>query len=189
MGLAPNKFDNSFAALNGVNNCRQRAQCQFDQLSITQIADADPQDCRTIVRCGPAKGKVAILGDENRRTGNGFIPDLLVGGRQQPEVDNVNRLAAGLAQCLRQRGRKLRVDQKEQNLFRRDNRMVGLTGSKGQNRIDISAFKIRILLKDRLSRLASRHQAKNVRDCYAQAANAGTAMHAIGIDRYSFQQV
>jgi hypothetical protein len=28
---------------------------------------------------------------------------------------------------------------------------VRLPGSKGQNRIDISAFKIRILLKDRLS--------------------------------------
>lgn len=66
----------------------------------------------------------------------------------------MNRLAARLAQCLRQRGRKLCVDRKEQNLFRRDNGMVRLPGSKGQNRIDISAFKIRIFLKDRLSRLA-----------------------------------
>jgi len=66
----------------------------------------------------------------------------------------MNRLAAGLAQCLCQRGRKLRVDQKEQNLFRRDDGMVSLTGSKGQNRIDVRAFKIRILLKNRLSRLA-----------------------------------
>jgi hypothetical protein len=101
----------------------------------------------------------------------------------------VNRLTAGLTQCLRQRGWKLRVDQKEQDLFRRDNGMVRLPGSKGQNRIDISAFKIRILLKNRLSRLASRHQAKNVCDRYAQAANTWTAMHTIGIDRYSLQKV
>jgi hypothetical protein len=128
-------------------------------------------------------------GDENCRTGNGFIPNLLVGSCQQPEVDNVNRLTAGFAQCFGQRGRELCIDQNEQNLFRRDNRMVGLPGSKGQNRIDISAFKIRILLKDRLSRLASRHQAKNVCDRNAQATNAWTAMHPIGIDRYSFQKV
>ena len=66
----------------------------------------------------------------------------------------MNRLTARLAQCLCQRGRKLCVDQKEQNLFRRDNGMVRLPGSKGQNRIDIRVFKIRIFPKDRLSRLA-----------------------------------
>jgi hypothetical protein len=101
----------------------------------------------------------------------------------------VNRLTAGLAQCLCQRGWKLRVDQKEQSLFRRDDGMVRLTGSKGQNRIDVCAFKIRIVLEDRLSRLASRYQAKNVRDRNPQAANTWTAMHTIGIDRYSFQKV
>ncbi|HLJ00068.1 MAG TPA: hypothetical protein VKT76_10145 [Bradyrhizobium sp.] len=47
---------------------------------------------------------------------NGFIPNLPIGGCQQPEVDNVSRLTTGLAQCLRQR--RLGVDQKEQNLFR-----------------------------------------------------------------------
>ena len=140
-------------------------------------------------RCGPAKGKVAILGDENRRAGNGFIPNLLVGGCLQPEIDDVNRLAAGLAQRLCQQGRKLRVDQKEQNLFRRDDGMVRLPGSKGQNRINVRVFEIRIFLKNRLARLAGRHQAKDVRDRDAQAANAWTAMHAIGIDRYSFQEV
>jgi hypothetical protein len=144
---------------------------------------------RTIVACGPAKGKVTILGDENRRTGNGFIQNLLVGRCRQPEVDHVSRLTAGLAQCLCQRGRKLRVDQKEQSLFRRDDGMVRLTGSKGQNRIDVRGFKIRILLKNRLSRLASRHQPKNLCDRNAQAANTWTAMHTIGIDRYSFQKV
>jgi hypothetical protein len=101
----------------------------------------------------------------------------------------VFRLTAGLTQSFSQRGRKLRIDQEEQNLFRRDNGMVCLPGGKGQNRIDISALKIRIFLKDRLSRLASRHQAKNVCDRNAQAANAGTAMHAIGVDRYSLQKV
>jgi hypothetical protein len=83
----------------------------------------------------------------------------------------------------------LRVDQKEQNLFRRDNGMVRLPGSKDQNRIDIGVFKIRVFLKNHLSRLAGRHQAKKVHDRHAQAANAWTAMHAIGIDRYSFQKV
>ena len=66
----------------------------------------------------------------------------------------MSRLTARLAQCLRQRGRKLRVDQKEQDLFRRDNGMVRLPGSKGQNRIDIGIFKIGIFLKDHLPRLA-----------------------------------
>lgn len=67
--------------------------------------------------------------------------------------------------------------------------MVRLPGSKGQYRVDIRIFKIRILLKDCFSRLASRHQAKNVRDRNTQTANAWTAMHSIGIDRYSFQKI
>jgi hypothetical protein len=58
------------------------SQCQIDQLSITCIANSHPQDHWTIVSCRPAKGKVTVLGDENRRAGNGFIPDLLVGRRQ-----------------------------------------------------------------------------------------------------------
>ncbi len=59
--------------------------------------------------------------------------------------------------------------------------MVCLVWSKGQNRVDICVFEIRILLKNRLSRLAGRRQAKNVRDRQTQAANAWTAVHAIGI--------
>jgi hypothetical protein len=94
-----------------------------------------------------------------------------------------------LAQCLSQRRRKLRVDQKEQNLFRRNDGVVCLTGSKGQNRIDVHVFKIGIFLKDRLSRLASRHQAQNVCHRNAQATNTWTAMHAIAVDRYSFQEI
>jgi hypothetical protein len=189
LSLTPDKFDNRFIAFDSIDNCRQGAQHQLDQLSIGRIANSDPQDRRTIVPCGPAKGEVTILGDEDRRAGNSFIPNLLVGSCQQSEVDKMNRLTAGLAQCRRQRGRKLCIDQKEQNLFRRDNGMIRLTGSKGQNRIDVRVFKIRILLKNRLSRLASRHQAKNVCDRHAQAANTWTAMHAVGIDRDSFQEV
>jgi hypothetical protein len=101
----------------------------------------------------------------------------------------VNRLEPGLAQCFRQRRRKLRIDQKEQSLFRRDDGVVRLTGRKGHDRIDVRVFKIWIVLKDRLSRLASRHQAENVRDSDAQAANTGATVHAIGVDRYSFQEV
>ena len=101
----------------------------------------------------------------------------------------MNRLTPGLAQCLCQRGRELRVDEKEQSLFRRDDGMIRLAGSKGQNRIDVRVFEIRIFLKNRLARLASRHQAKNVRDRDAQTTNTWTAMHTIGINRYSFQKV
>ncbi len=100
------------------------------------------------------KGKVAILGDENCRAGNSLIPNLLVGSCQQPEVDKVNRLAAGLAQCLCQRGRKLRVDHKQHVLFRSDDGMVCLAGGEGQNRIDIRGFEIGIVLQDHLPRLA-----------------------------------
>jgi len=68
----------------------------------------------------------------------------------------MDRLAAGVTQSYCQRGRKLSVDKKEQNLFRRNNGMVCLTGSKGQDGIDIRIFEIWILLKDRLARLARR---------------------------------
>jgi hypothetical protein len=61
--------------------------------------------------------------------------------------------------------------------------------SEGQNRIDICALKVRIFLNDRRSRLARRHQAKNVRDRNAQTANAWAAMHTVSVDRYSFQKV
>ena len=101
----------------------------------------------------------------------------------------MDRLIACLEQGLCQRRRKLCVDQKEQVLFRRDDGVVRLARGKGQDRIDIRVFEIRIILKDDLPRLAGRHQAKNVRDGDAQAANAWPAVHAIGIDRYSFQQV
>jgi hypothetical protein len=100
--LTPDQFDNRFMAFDSIDNRRQGAQQQFDQLSIARIANSNPQDRWTIARCGPAKGKVAIFGDENRRLGNGFIPNLLIGSCLQPEVDNVNRLTAGLSQCHRQ---------------------------------------------------------------------------------------
>ena len=68
----------------------------------------------------------------------------------------MDRPVAGLTECLCQRGRKRRVDQKQQSLFRRDDGMVRLTGSKGQNRIDICVFEVGIFLEYRLSRLAGR---------------------------------
>jgi hypothetical protein len=67
--------------------------------------------------------------------------------------------------------------------------MVRLTGSEGQDRIDIGAFKIGIILKDRLSRLASRQQAQNIRDGNAQSANARSTVHAGGIYRNSGQKI
>ena len=101
----------------------------------------------------------------------------------------MNGLAAGLAQCTRQRGRKLRIHQKEQNLFRRNDGMVCLPRGKSQNRVNIGVFKIRIILENRFSRFACRQQVQNVRNRYAQAPNAWTPMHLIGIDRYSFQKI
>ena len=62
----------------------------------------------------------------------------------------MNRLATGVAQCLRQGWRKLSVDKKKQSLFRRDDGMIGLTGSKRQNCINVRTLKIGIFLKDRL---------------------------------------
>jgi hypothetical protein len=41
----------------------------------------------------------------------------------------------------------------QQSLFRRDDGMIRLAGSKGQDRVDVSVLEIRIFLKDRLSRL------------------------------------
>jgi hypothetical protein len=187
--LTSDKFDNNFIALDSFDNGRQGLQCELDQLSIAYVTYSDPQDRWAVVTCCAANGKVAILRHQNRRTGNGFIPNLLIGSCQQTEIDDVNRWASGLTQCLSQRGRKLRIDQKEQNLFRRYNRVIRLPGSKGQNCVDISILKIRIFLKDRLSRLARRHQAKNVRDRNAQTANAWAAMHTISVDRYSFQKI
>ena len=101
----------------------------------------------------------------------------------------MNCVAAGMAQCFPQRGRKLCIDEEQQNLFRRYDGVVRLPSGKGQRRIEVSIFEIGILLKNRLSRLASRHQTKYVGDRHAQTANAGTAMHAIGIDRYSLQKI
>jgi hypothetical protein len=187
--LTPYKFDHSLTAFDRIDDRRQGAQRQFDQLSVAHIANPDPQNRRTIVARGPTKGEVSILADENRRAGKSFIPNLLVGRCQQSEIDNVNCVAAGMAQCFRQRGRKLCIDEEQQNLFRRYDGVVRLPGGKGQRRIEVSIFEIGILLKNCLSRLAGRHQAKNVSDRNAQAANTWTTMHAIGIDRYSFQEV
>jgi hypothetical protein len=102
-----------------------------------------------------------------------------------PEDDGTS----GAAQSLCQRKRKLRVDEKKQSLFRRDDGMVRLTSGKGQDRIDIRAFEIWILLQDRFSRLASRQQAWDVRNGNAQIANARTTMHAVWVNRNSFQKI
>ena len=123
---------------------------------IVCVANSNPQDRRTCVARCAEKWKVPILRDQDRRAGNGFIPNLLIGRCEQAEVGNVDRLATAVAQSRSQRGRKLRVDQKKQNLFRRDDGMICLTGSKGQNGIDIGVFEIGILLKDRFSGLANR---------------------------------
>jgi hypothetical protein len=76
--LTPDEFDNCFIAFDGIDNGGQGLQCELDQLSIAHIAYSDLQDRRAIVTGGAANGKVAILGNQNRRMGNGFIPNLLI---------------------------------------------------------------------------------------------------------------
>jgi hypothetical protein len=154
--LTSNKFNDRFASFGGSDNCRQGTQHLFNQGSIVRVANSDPDDRGTVVTGSAEERKIAILGNQDRRTGKGFIPDLPIGRSQQAEVSYMNRFAAGATQSLCQRRRKLSVDEKKQNLFRRDDGMVRLAGSKGQNRVNIGAFEIRILLKDRLSRLTSR---------------------------------
>jgi hypothetical protein len=71
----------------------------------------------------------------------------------------MHRIAAGRAQGSRKRGRKLGVDDEQQNLFRGNNWMVRMTSSERQRGIDICAFEIRIVEKDCLPRLAIGQQA------------------------------
>jgi hypothetical protein len=119
----------------------------------------------------------------------GFIPDLPIGRSQQAEVSYMDRLAAGAKQSLCQRRRKLSIDKNKQSLFRRDDGMVGLTDSKGQNRVDVGAFEIGVIRKDGLSRLTCRQQAENIRYRNAQAANTRPTMHAVGVYRDPRQKV
>jgi hypothetical protein len=129
------------------------------------------------------KRKVSIFGDQDCCSRNSFVPNLKVGRALQVEIANVDYLVAAITKRRCQRRRKLRVDQKKQSLFRRDDRMVSLTGRKGQDRIDVGAFEIGIIPKDRLSRLARRQQAQNIRYGNTQAANARPAVHALGVYR------
>jgi hypothetical protein len=108
---------------------------------------------------------------------------------EQPQIENVHCIEAGGAQRPRKRGRKLSVDEEQQNLFRGNNRMVRLASCEREHRIDICAFEIRIVEKDCLSRLAIRQQAENVRNSDAQATNARAAMHDVGINRDSRQKL
>lgn len=60
---------------------------------------------------------------------------------------------------------------------------------KGKNRVNIGAFKIGILLKDRFPRLTGRQQAQNIRHSNAHPANAWVAMHAVGVYGYPRQKI
>ncbi len=63
-------------------------------------------------------------------------------------------IATGIAQRRRQRWRKLRVNQEQHVSFCRDDRMICLTGGKGQGSIDVGALQIRIILEDIFARLS-----------------------------------
>jgi hypothetical protein len=55
----------------------------------------------------------------------------------------MHRIVAGGAQGSRKRGRKLSVDDEQQDLFRGNNWMVRLTRCERERGIDIRAFEIR----------------------------------------------
>ncbi len=101
----------------------------------------------------------------------------------------MHRIKAGSAQGSRKRGRKLSVDDEQQNLFRGNNWMVSVARCERERGIDICAFEIRIVQKDCLPRLAIRQQAQNVRNGDTQATNARAAMHNVRINRDSRQKV
>jgi hypothetical protein len=101
----------------------------------------------------------------------------------------MHRIVAGSAQGSRKRGRKLSVDDEQQDLFRGNNWMVRVTRCERERGIDVCAFEIRIVAKDGLPRLAIRQQAEDVRNSDAQATNARAAMHDVRIDRYSRQKI
>jgi hypothetical protein len=85
-----------------------------------------------------------------------------VDARDKPghdELNDMHRILAGSAQGRSKRGRKLSVDDEQQNLFRSNNRVVRVTSCERQRGIDICAFEIRIVEKDCLPRLAVRQQA------------------------------
>ncbi len=60
----------------------------------------------------------------------------------------MHRIIAGSAQRFRKRGRKLSVDDEQQNLFRGNNWVVRVTSGERERGIDICAFEIRIVEKD-----------------------------------------
>jgi hypothetical protein len=114
---------------------------------------------------------------------------LSIASGQQANVGDVYGLMPGSAPGFRQRGWKLRVDEKKQGLFRGDNRMISLARGKSEDRVDIGTFEIRIFPENFLARLACRQKIQNVRNRYAQIANAGVAMHSRRINRNSGQKV
>ncbi|MEY9121035.1 hypothetical protein ABIA03_007037 [Bradyrhizobium yuanmingense] len=67
--------------------------------------------------CGPEKREVAILGDENGRSGSGFIPDRSVGRIRHPELGYVSCIVSGATHGFRERRWKLSIDQEQQTIW------------------------------------------------------------------------
>jgi len=150
---------------------------QLDQLSIAGIANSDPSTRRTIVACAGEGQSHDPLVTRIAEREMAFIQNLLVGplpptrGRSREPPDG--RLGAMPLPARAEAARR----PERASLFRRDDGMVRLTGSKGQNRIDVRGFKIRILLKNRLyPDWPADINPKNLCDRNAQAANTWTAM-------------
>jgi hypothetical protein len=188
-GLAPNKFNHGLASFYGIHHGRRRTQDLCNQNPVVRVADANPQNRRTVVARRTKKRKITILGNQNGVPHNSLIPNLPIGRRQQANVGNVYGLIPGSAPGFRQRGWKLCVDEKKQGLFRGDNRMISLARGESENRVDIGIFEIGIFPENILARLACRQQTQNVRNRNAQIANTGAAMHSRRIDRNSGQKI
>jgi hypothetical protein len=96
---------------------------------------------------------------QGSRSVNALHANLTIRRGEQPQIDDMHRIEAGSAQGSCERGRKLSVDDEQQNLFRGNNRMVNVTSCERERGIDICAFEIRIVEKNCLPRLAIREQA------------------------------
>jgi hypothetical protein len=68
-------------------------------------------------------------------------------------------------------------------LFRRYDRVVDLTGSIGEHRIDIGLFQVRIVFEDALALLPRGQQPRDVGNRDTQIANARTSMHTLRVGR------
>lgn len=101
----------------------------------------------------------------------------------------MDRVMTGPLQSICQCGRKLSVDQKLQALLGSNDGMIGLPRREGQRRVDIRAFKVRIVPQNFVARLTRRQPTQHIRNGHTQAADARATVHTFGVDRDPCEQV